>query len=151
ARVVAAFGDLDVGRRLLRREQARRGVVVEILRQLRLGAIPGIARKAALLLAQIAFGARGLLAGENVEERWRLGLLDMRLRGIEPGGRQNLLQFARADDCVYFGNILLNFVAIALDQTPGHDELACGARGLVLGHFQNRVDGLLFGRVDERA
>ncbi len=58
AGVVAAFGDLDVGRGARRGEDARRLVGVEVVGQRGGGAVPGGAGEAALLLAEVAFGAR---------------------------------------------------------------------------------------------
>src|SRR5439155_14001084 len=49
------------------------------------------------------------------------------------------------------GNLGLQLIAISFRQTACDDELLARAALLVLGHLQNRVDGLLFGGIDERA
>jgi hypothetical protein len=62
-------------------------------------------------------------------------------------------EFAGADDCVYFGDVLSNFVAVALDEATGYDY-ALGFAAvllLVLDHLEDGVDGLLLGGVDEAA
>jgi len=45
----------------------------------------------------------------------------------------------------------LNLVAIALDEAAGNDELLRAARGLVLRHFEDGIDGLLLGGINEGA
>ena len=58
---------------------------------------------------------------------------------------------AGAKDNVDFGNLALQFVAVALGQTSGHDQPAARPIFLVLCHLQNGVDGFLLRPVDERA
>ena len=89
----------------------------------------------------------GFAGGEDVEGR-------VRIRGWgngEPGGGENGVEFAGADDGVYLGDILLDFVAVTLDQAAGDDESPGGAGGFVADHLKDGVDGLLFGGVDEGA
>ena len=57
AGVVAALGDFDVGRGFGRGEEARGGFVVEIGGQQVRCALPVVAAEAALVLAEVAFGA----------------------------------------------------------------------------------------------
>ena len=67
--------------------------------------------------------------------------------------RAIVVEFAGADDCVYFGNVLLDLVAVALDEAAGYDD-ALGFSAvllLVLDHLEDGVDGLLLGGVDEAA
>ena len=52
---------------------------------------------------------------------------------------ENFLHFAGADHCVDFGNLLSDFVAVALDHAAGNDQLPRPAEFLVLGHFQNGI------------
>ena len=44
-----------------------------------------------------------------------------------------------------------DFVAVALDEAAGDDELFGRAGGFVAGHFEDGVDGFLLGGVDEGA
>ena len=69
--------------------------------------------------------------------------------GCEAHGGEDGFELAGADYGVYFRDAFLNFVAIALDEATGDDELAGAARGFVAGHFEDGVDGLLLGGVDE--
>jgi len=71
----------------------------------------------------------------------------------EPGGGEDGFEFACADYGVYFGDVLLNFVAVAFDEAAGDDDAACFAAVLllVLDHLEDGVDGLLLGGVDEAA
>ena len=79
AGVVAAFGDFDVGRGFGRGEEARGGFVVEIGGQQVGCALPVVAAEAALLFAQVAFGAE--LRAVIVLD-W---LRDLVLYGCRPG------------------------------------------------------------------
>ncbi len=63
ARVVAALGDLNVGRGFWRGKETGRGFVVEIRGQQVSGALPIVAAEAALLLAVVAFGTEVNLRG----------------------------------------------------------------------------------------
>ena len=67
-------------------------------------------------------------AAENVKGRGRGD-------GREAGGFEDRLQFAGADDRVHFGDALADFVAVALDETAGDDELFCPAGALVPRHL----------------
>jgi len=168
AGVVASLGDLDVGRRSRRSQNARRLVAVEILGQSGGCAVPLFARESALPLAQIALSARlrnlladlagmgvlvdgaGCAADEDVEGR---GCVRRRGGRGQSGGGEDVFQFAGADDGIDLGNVALNLVAIALDQTASDDQpLRLAAVGdLVLHHFKDRVDRFLLGRFDEAA
>ena len=64
---------------------------------------------------------------------------------------QNGFKFAGADYGVDFRNVLADFVAIALYEAAGDDELFGRAGGFVARHFEDGVDGLLLGGVDETA
>ena len=59
--------------------------------------------------------------------------------GCEARGGKDGFELAGADDGVYFRDAFLNFVAIALDEATGDDELASAARGLVASHFEDGV------------
>ena len=59
AGMIAAFGDFDIGRGSRRGQHAGRVVVVKVVGQIGDGAVPGIAREAALPAAMIALGPRG--------------------------------------------------------------------------------------------
>ena len=76
---------------------------------------------------------------------------DGEAEGREAGGFENGFQFAGADDGVHFGDALLDFVAVALDEAAGDDELFGASRSFVAGHFEDGVDGFLLGGVDEAA
>jgi len=62
-------------------------------------------------------------------------------------------ELAGADYGVYFGDVLLDFVAVALDEAAGDDDATRFAAVLllVLDHLEDGVDGLLLGGVDEAA
>ena len=66
-------------------------------------------------------------------------------------GGENIFDFAGADDGVHFGNLLANFVAVALDQASGDDQLLRAAEFLVFGHFEDGVHGFLLRGRDEAA
>ncbi len=61
--MVAALGDLDVGRGFWRGQEAGSGFVVEVGGQQVGCALPVVAAEAALLLAVVAFGAGFSLRG----------------------------------------------------------------------------------------
>jgi hypothetical protein len=84
-------------------------------------------------------------AGEDVEER-RRGWRRCEARGFEDG-----FEFAGADHGVHFRNAFADFVAIALHQAAGDDEFFGRAGGFVAGHFEDGIDRLLLGCVDEAA
>src|SRR5665213_4620010 len=52
-------------------------------------------------------------------------------------------EFVRAYNRVDIGNVFLNVVAEALDQTAGDDQPLSLAGSLILGHLKNGVDGFL--------
>ncbi len=66
-------------------------------------------------------------------------------------GFENSLHFAGPHDGIHFRNLFENLIAKSLDKASGDDELARRAKFLVLGHLQNRVDGLFLRRLDEAA
>ena len=73
--------------------------------------------------------------------------------GSEAGGGEDGFEFAGAYYGVDFGDVLLDLVAVALDEAAGYDE-ALGFAAvllLVLDHLEDGVDGLLLGGVDEAA
>ena len=71
----------------------------------------------------------------------------------EACGGENGFEFACADYGIYFGDVLPDLVAVALDEAAGYDDAACLAAVLllVLDHLEDGVDGLLLGGVDEAA
>ena len=73
------------------------------------------------------------------------------VQAVETCGFENRFELAGADDGVDFRNVFLDFVAIALDEAAGDDELFGAAVGLVARHFEDGVDRLLLGGVDEGA
>jgi hypothetical protein len=58
----------------------------------------------------------------------------------EPGGGQNGLQFPGADHGIHFWHVLADFVAIALHQAAGHNQLARLTGYFVLRHLEDGVD-----------
>ena len=139
--MIASFGDLDVRRVLWRSQHARRVLIVEIVRQVGNGAVPSVFREASGDLAGIALRAR-----IQDDERARGARLP-----LDPCGGENALQLSSAEYGVHFRNILLYFVAVALDQTARNNQLLGATRGLVLGHLEDGVHRFLLGGVDERA
>ena len=71
--------------------------------------------------------------------------------GRHAGGCQNIFQFPRSHDSIYFGNVFPNLVAEAFDQASGDDQFLRFACRLMPGHFEDGVDRLLLGALDERA
>ena len=73
----------------------------------------------------------------------------------EARGGEDGFEFAGADYGVYFGDVLLDFVAVALDEAAGYDDAlgfsSVGSADFVLDHLEDGVDGLLLGGVDEAA
>ena len=152
--MIATFRNLDVRRSLLRRQQPRRGVIVEILRQMRLGTIPRCPGKPPLRLAQIALSPRAepcALSPVPCIQNTKRRISNRFRRSIQPRRSQDLFQFARAHNSVDFRNILPDLVPIALHQATGHNEPPRPAIRLVLRHLEDRIDGLLLGRVNKRA
>ena len=98
----------------------------------------------------LGFSARSrfnvAVAAKNIEKRHRRGGWHGEAGGLEDG-----FEFAGADHGVDFGDALLDFVAVALDEAAGDDELFRPTGGLVAGHFKDGVDGFLLGRVNEAA
>ena len=89
-----------------------------------------------------------------------LGLREDLERGVvgvagrrEPSGGEDSFEFTRAYDGIDLGNVLLDFVAVALDQAAGDDEALrlASVGSLVLHHLKDGIDGLLLGRIDEAA
>ncbi len=139
--MVATLGDLDVGSVSRRCQDARRGLVVEIVGEVGNGAIPGIARKSPVLAPVVTFRPRSQ-DGERACVARSLG---------NACRSQNLLQFARADDRIHLRNILSNLVAKAFHQTAGDDQFSGLPVHLVFRHFQDGVHRLLLCAADERA
>ena len=86
---------------------------------------------------------------ETIQEKYLLEITDEAYQLLwekDPTGAE-----AFPDDKINLGNIFQNFLAITFHQATGHHEPLGGACLLVLGHFEDRVDGLAFGRVDEAA
>ena len=71
--------------------------------------------------------------------------------GRDASGFQNRLELSGANNGVNFRNVLLDFVAITLDEAARDDELAGVALSLEASHLEDGVDRLLFGRVDKAA
>ncbi len=94
-------------------------------------------------------GRFGRALRKNVEGRVVLRVT----AGSEACGGEDCFEFAGADDGVDFRDVLLDLVAVALDQAAGDDD-ALGFSAvlfLVLHHLEDGVDRLLFGGVDEAA
>ena len=72
AGVVAALGDFDVGGGFWGGQEARGGFVVEIGGQQVGCALPVVAAEAALLLAEVAFGAELLASGAKAPVSWQV-------------------------------------------------------------------------------
>ncbi len=146
AGMIAAFGDFDVGHVPRRGEDAGRGVVVKIVREIADGAVPVFAGEAALRGASVAFRARlndTRLDHHQRGTRW--------CRCCDSGGGQNVFQFSGSDDRIDFGNILANLIAEALDEASGDHQFLGLARSFVAGHFEDGVHRLLLRALDERA
>ncbi len=60
-------------------------------------------------------------------------------------------EFVGADQRVHLGQLFPDVRPVALHQAARHDQLLRLAGLLVRGHFENRVDRFLLGRVDETA
>ena len=71
----------------------------------------------------------------------------------EARGGEDGFEFTGADYGVYFGDVLLDLVAVALYEAAGYDDATRFAAVLllVLDHLEDGVDGLLLGGVDEAA
>ena len=162
AGVIAAFGDLDVGRCAARGDQTRRVFVVEVGGQHVRCALPFVAAEAALLFAEIAFGTKfGLVrsgaslaafadfcvatSAEDVERRW------CNHWPGNAGGFENRFELAGADHGIDFRDALDDFVAVAFDEASGDDQFLRRAGGFEARHLEDGVDGLLLGGVDEAA
>ena len=94
-------------------------------------------------------GGFGRALGKDVEG----GVVVCLAAGGEACCSEDSFEFACADDGVYFGDVLLDLVAVALDEAAGDDD-ALGFAAvllLVLDHLEDGIDGLLFGGVDEAA
>ena len=112
-------------------------VVPTNLRAVFVGACAGFAAFANFCMA---------ISAEDVEGRWSCGLQ----RG-NAGSFQNGLEFAGADHGIDFGNALADLVAVALDEASGDDQFLRRAGGFEARHFEDGVDRLLLGGVDEAA
>ena len=84
---------------------------------------------------------------QDVERRIGLRMAAWR----QTGGSQNRFQLPGPDDRVDLWNVLLDLIAIALNQASGDDDPARFAACLVLHHLEDGVDRLLFGGIDEAA
>ena len=71
--------------------------------------------------------------------------------GGEAGGGEDGFELAGAYDGVDFGDVGADFVAVALDQAAGYDDAGgfAAVLALVLDHFEDGVDGFLFGGIDK--
>ena len=65
--------------------------------------------------------------------------------------RPDLVQFVGADQGIHFRHVRLDIAAVALDEATGHHQALRPPHFLVLGHFQNRIDRFLLGRVNKAA
>ena len=63
----------------------------------------------------------------------------------------NVPVLADADDRVHLRDFLFDFLLITLGQAAGHHHRADGSLLLELGHFQNVVNGFLFGVFNKAA
>ena len=132
------------------------------------GALPAVAAEAALLFAQIALRRRNAVGSilwvpaSDFLARPRVATaiaLPRMLNGEGKAGAagcnarrfENRFQLAGADHRVHFRNVLADLVAVALHQAARNDQLGGTAFGLVTRHFENGVDRLLLGRIDEAA
>ena len=61
------------------------------------------------------------------------------------------VRFAGADHGIHFWNILTNIVAESFHQATCDHQPPGAPRGLVLRHFQDRIDRFLLGAGDKRA
>ena len=61
------------------------------------------------------------------------------------------VEFVGADERIHFGHVVADVAAIALHQAAGDDQLLGAADFLVLGHFEDGIDGFLLGGIDEAA
>src|SRR6185437_541948 len=170
ARMIATFGNLQISRSLAGRKQARRVLIVKIVGQIGDRAIPIGAREAPTGLAGLSFRTRvwvrfrprvrgGLRTRMRVNRtrRARHQDLERRLGLWRTARRRNtrsgndLLQLTSANHRIYFGDVLLDLGAIALDQAPSHNQLLRPATSFVPRHLQNRVHRFLLSRIDRRA
>src|SRR5260370_32060435 len=121
--MIASFGNLDIRQMPGRSQHTRRGFVVEIIGQIGDGAIPLVAREASSSLAGVA-----LSSGSWPSVRFRIGCLRTRSNNLkgrkiltcagyrlhQSSAGNNFLPLAGSDNGIYFGNIFLNFIAVAL-------------------------------------
>ncbi len=78
-------------------------------------------------------------------------LFESRGPNAESRSPHDFRHLTRAENRVDLGNLLTQFVAIALRQAAGHDQSLTRAGLLVLRHLEDGVDRLLLRLVDERA
>ena len=83
-----------------------------------------------------------------VQERGQLCREDSQ---VALNGFNDALDFAGADDGIDFRHLLKDLIAKTLDKTAGDDQFFGGAEFLVLGHFQDGVDGFLLRGFDKAA
>ena len=97
-------------------------------------------------------GAGGA-ADERLREDVEGGVVVCVAGASEARGGEDGFEFTGADYGVYFGDVLLDFVAVALDEAAGDDDTLglSAVLLLVLDHLEDGVDGLLLGGVDEAA
>ena len=111
--VIAALGNLDVGRVARRRLDSRRIFIVECL----------------------------ILARDDDALSLQRGLDG--LHDAAPG--------ARPHNSIGLGNIVEQFLSVALAEATRNDQAAAAAALLILGHVEHRCDGLFLGRLDKGA
>ena len=139
--MIAAFRNLDVRRVTRRRQNAGRGFVVKIVRQIGNGTVPRVARKPAL-------GGASLSLGSGLEDlEWRT----QSWRRCHTRCHENPFQLSCANHGINLWNIRSNLVAETLHQTTSDYQFSSAPIGFVLCHFQNCVYRLLLRARDERA
>lgn len=106
------------------------------------------------MLGELGNRRRAEALGQD-RENWAGGLAgEERLRPrLKPGGGEDVLELAGADDGVNLRDVPLDLVPVTLDEAAGDDEFlgAAAVGDLVLDHLEDGVDGLLLCGVDERA
>ena len=158
-RVVAALGDLHVRVVTGRGQDARRGVVVDVARGHRRRESPGASGRSQRLRPRRAEAMRRRGESVSVSSRWGWGPSASEERDGDAAGclpstgnrTDNLGDLAGAEERVNLRNFLAQGRAKALGETAGHDQSPARAGLLVPRHLENRVHGLLSGRVHERA
>ncbi len=72
-----------------------------------------------------------------------------KIHAFTQGG--DAIELVGAEDGIDFRDIFPDLIAIALHQATGDNEPLRAAGLLVFGHFKDRIDGFLFGRINEAA